>query len=185
MTFTLTALLTSCGESIQFGGEEEADLANPKTHRSEGLAFAYPGNWEIDGHQNTGPFHSFFVNTPGDAIVIVQVYPIEIADDLKTFAREFSENAAFSSALGSVQDSVLTELPSQGGYAWMREEFDIEVALLRTSVPHKRLYASKDTQERRIFLILQVAGEDYSKVEKGFRLIGDSLTSESLPNKAE
>ena len=67
----------------------------------------------------------------------------------------------------------------------MREEFDIEVALLRTSVPHKRLYASKDTQERRIFLILQVAGEDYSKVEKGFRLIGDSLTTESLPNKAE
>ena len=39
--------------------------------------------------------------------------------------------------------------------------------------------------DRRIFLILQVAEEDYPKVGKGFGLIGDSLTSESMPNKAE
>ena len=135
MTFTLTSAPDKLRRKHQFGGEEEADLANPKTHRSEGLSFAYPGNWEIDAHQNTGPYIPFSRIPLGDAIVILQIYPIEIANDLKTFAREFSENAAFSSALGSVQDSVLTELPSQGGYAWMREEFDIEVALLLRPFP--------------------------------------------------
>jgi hypothetical protein len=183
---TLLALLTSCGENIPLGGEEEADLSNPKTHRSGELSFAYPGNWEIGVDQVTTSFHNLFINTPGTAIVILQTYPIEFADDLKTFAGEFSESgAAFTSALGSVKNSVLTELPSKGGYAWLREDFEMEVALLPISVPHRRLYASKDVGDRRIFLILQVAEEDYPKVGKGFGLIGDSLTSESMPNKAE
>ncbi len=65
------------------------------------------------------------------------------------------------------------------------KDFEMEVALLPISVPHRRLYASKDVGDRRIFLILQVAEEDYPKVGKGFGLIGDSLTSESMPNKAE
>lgn len=183
---TLLALLTNCGENIQLGGEEEADLSNPKTHRSGELSFAYPGNWEIGVDQVTTSFHNLFINTPGTGIVILQSYPIEFTDDLKTFAGEFSESgAAFASALGSVKNSVLTELPSKGGYAWLREDFEIEVPLLPISVPHRRLYASKNVGERRIFLILQVAEEDYPKVGKGFGLIGDSLTSESMPNKAE
>ena len=65
------------------------------------------------------------------------------------------------------------------------EDFEIEVALLPMSVPHRRLFASKDFGEHRIFLILQLAEEDYTKVGKGFGLIGDSLTRESMPNKAE
>lgn len=186
MIFTLVGLVTNCGENIQLGGEEEADLSNPKTHRSGDLSFAYPGNWEIGVDQVTTSFHNLFINTPGTGIVILQTYPIEFADDLKTFAGEFSESgAAFASALGSVKNSVLTELPSKGGYAWLREDFEMEVALLPISVPHRRLYASKDVGDRRIFLILQVAEEDYPKVGKGFGLIGDSLTSESMPNKAE
>ena len=84
-----------------------------------------------------------------------------------------------------MKNRVTTELPSKGGFAWLREDFEIEVALHPMSVPHRRLFASKDFGERRIFLILQVVEEDYPKVRKGFGLIGDSLTRESMPNKAE
>ena len=167
---------------LLFGcGEKQPDLSNSKTHRSGDIAFDYPGNWKITEDSLTATIHNLFVETPGDAIVIIQSYPVGMAKELKALSKDFSESAAHSTPLGSMEKSAFAELPKQWGYDWIAEDFDI--VFLGESVPHKRLYGSKEVVDRQIFLILQVPEADYQKVEKGFHLIGNSLTSDRKKNK--
>ncbi len=52
--------------------------------------------------------------------------------------------------------------------------------MLGQSIPHRRLYASKELGSRRVFLIFQVSTEDYAKTGQGFRLIYTSLRSSEI-----
>jgi hypothetical protein len=66
-------------------------------------------------------------------------------------------------------------MPNSDGYEWILENFTID--LLGESIPHRRLYGTKELGGRKIFLIFQVASEDYAKVESGFQLIWNTLSS--------
>lgn len=165
---TLLGLLGGCGEP-------HADLSKPKTHQSGAITFDYPKNWRIT-EESVGPeIHYLIVETPGDAIVILQSYPTGEAYDLTAFCKEFSESAATETPMGRMAKSRFADIPDAGGYDWIVEDF--VVTLLGESVPHRRLYGTKDIGDRQVFLIFQVATEDYSKAEAGFQLIRDSLRS--------
>ena len=170
----LIGLLYGCGE-------KHPDLSNSITHQLGEIIFDYPGNWKVAEDSITATIHNLIIETPGDTIVIIQSYPLEMGVDLKALSREFSESAAHSIPLGSINKSVFSKRPKQWGYDWIAEDF--ESVFLGEAIPHKRLYGSKEVGESQIFLILQVPAEDYQKVEKGFHLIANSLSGERQKNK--
>lgn len=172
-TLTLIGLLFGCGE-------KQPDLSNLITHQSGDIVFDYPGNWKVTEDSITATIHNLFVETPGDAIVIIQSYPLEMVQDLKSFSKDFSEGASLGTPLVSINKAPFSGLRKKWGYDWISEDF--EIVLLGESVPHKRIYGSKEVGDRQIFLILQVPEADYQKVEKGFYLIVNSLTGDRKNN---
>ena len=156
-------------------GEPQADLSTPKTHKSGAITFDYPKNWKITEDSVTPEIHYLFVETPGDALVILQSYPTSDADTLAEFSEEFSESATTETPIGTIAKSTFAAIPDSDGYSWIEEDFAID--LLGESVPHRRLYGTRKIGGRQVFLIFQVATEDYSKAETGFQLIRDSLRS--------
>ena len=162
----LLSLLVGCFE-------ETADLTNPKEYNSNQIFFEYPKNWEISGDSFTPAIHNLFVETQGDALVIFQSYQSELAEDLETFSKSFSESTQMETPLGEISQSELKTIPQKGGFEGIEETFDISI--LGISVPHKRIFLSKKIADRQVFLIYQVAIEDESQTETGFNLIRDTL----------
>lgn len=162
------SLFTGCGEPL-------ADLSTPNTHKSGVLTFNYPKNWKITEDSVTPEIHYLFVETSGDALVILQSYPTGDANTLAEFSKKFSKSAATETPIGVIAKSTFAAIPDSEGYSWIGEGFDMN--FLGVSVPHRRIYGTKKIGGRQVFLIFQVATEDYSKAETGFKLIRDSLQS--------
>jgi hypothetical protein len=156
-------------------GEPQADLSTPKTHKSGAITFEYPKNWKITEDLVTPEIHYLFVETPGDALVILQSFPTGDADTLAEFSEQFSESAAKETPIGTMAKSTFAAIPDSDGYSWIGEDFGIN--LLGDSTALRRLYGTKNIGGRQVFLIFQVATEDYRKAEIGFQLIRDSLRS--------
>ena len=111
---------------LLFGcGEKQPDLSNFITHQSGEIVFDYPGNWKVTDNSLTATIHNLFVETPGDAIVIIQSYPLEMAQELKSFSEDFSESASLGTPLVSINKAAFVELPKQWGYDWISEDFEI------------------------------------------------------------
>ncbi len=170
-------LLTLC----VWGGcpEPPADVANPKSHASGPCTFNYPQNWEITDDEFAADFHYVFVETPGDAIVILQSYPLDQEEDLAGYAEVFSANAAAETPIGEMSESVFSERSTAHGYNWVVEE--LAISFLGETIPHRRVYGGREFGGRQVFLILQVATEDYAMIEPGFHLIRDSLDGPAQP----
>lgn len=170
---SLFALSTLC---LLVGcSEPPADLSNPKSHTSGPFTFEYPQNWVITDEEFDAEFHYVFVETPGDAIVILQSYPLDQEEDLAGYAEQFSASAAAETPVGEMSESVFSELSTAHGYNWVVEEFAI--SFLGETIPHRRVYGATEFGNRQVFLILQVATEDYAMIEAGYQLIRDSLYS--------
>ncbi len=163
-------------------GEPKADLSTPKTHTSGAITFNYPKNWKITEDSVTPEIRYLFVETPGDALVILQSYPAGEASNIEVFSKKFSESTSAETPIGEIAKSTFTDIPDSGGFNWIAENF--EISLLGHSVPHRRLYGTKEIGGRQVFLILQVATEDFSKAEPGFQLIRDSLQSSPKAEQA-
>ena len=164
-TLLITTIFTGCGEP-------KADVSTPQTHSSGAITLDYPKNWKITEESITSGIHSFFIETNGNALVIFQSYPAEDADDLPVFSKSFSY-AATETPVGKIAGATFAGLPNEDGFEWILEDFTIN--LLGESIPHRRLYGTKDVGGKRLFLILQVASEDSAKIESGFQLIRKSL----------
>ena len=162
--------------------EQTVDISIPKGYDSNQISFKYPKNWEITQDYHTPAVHNLFVKTAGDALVILQSYQSDLSEDLESFSKSFSESSRTDTPIGKASLGYKREessghkfenIPKEGGYEWIREQF--EISLLGVSVPHRRIYGTKKIADRQIFLIFQVATEDYSKTEPGFRLIRETL----------
>ena len=153
--------------------EQAADLTNPKEYNSNQIFFKYPKNWEISVDTSTTAIHNLFVETKGEAMVIYQSYPSDMAEDLNTFSKSFSEGAQTENPIGEISQSELKIIPKKSGFEGIEETF--EVSILGVSVPHKRIFLSKKIADRQVFLIYQVAIEDHPKTFLGLNLIRDTL----------
>jgi hypothetical protein len=168
LVFT-TLFLAGCGEP-------KADLASPKSFRNEPVSFRMPGNWHVEEQMHESGVHHFSIETEGDAIVIVQVYPENMADDLKTLAKSFSEETAKAIPMGKMSGHVFSDLPEVEGWQGMKETLNMRLATV--DIPHTRLYFSRTFGERRCFVICQVSTEDMDKVKSGFDLVRSSVVIE-------
>ena len=153
---------------------EAADLTEPKEYNSSQIFFKYPKNWEISLDSNTTAFHNIYMQTQGEAMVIYQSYPSDMAESLKTFSKDFSEKMTQTEVpLGEISKSELKAIPQVAGFEGIEETFDISI--IGISVPHKRIFLSKKIADRQVFLIYQAAIEDHPQTESGFNLIRDTL----------
>jgi hypothetical protein len=164
-TLLITILFMGCGEP-------KADVSTPKTHSSGAITLDYPKNWKITEESITSGLHSFFIETNGNALVVFHSYPAEDADELPVFSKSFSD-AATETPIGKIADATFATLPNEDGFDWILEDYTMN--FLGESIPHRRLYGTKDIGGKRLFLILQVAAEASAKVESGFQLIRKSL----------
>ena len=121
--------------------EEAADLTNPKEYNSNQIFFKYPKNWEISADTSTTAIHNLFVETQGEAMVIYQSYPSDMADDLNTFSQTFSESAQTETPIGEISQSELKTIHEEAGFEGIEETF--EISIFGVSVPHKRIFLSK------------------------------------------
>tara|TARA_R110002096_G_scaffold200639_9_gene384690 strand:- start:1415 stop:2122 length:708 start_codon:yes stop_codon:yes gene_type:complete len=171
-TLLLVSLLLGCGEP-------QADLTTPNTHRSGTIAFEYPKNWRITDEAVKPEVQYIIVETPGDALVVLQSFPAVDAILLEDFASAFSERSAAETPIGKVEESTFTLLPEGSGFRWIQEEFSM--SLLGESILHRRLFGARQIGERKVFLIFQVATEDLDRALPGLELIRDSLRGAEVP----
>lgn len=163
------AFLSSCGEP-------KADLANPKQFRKEPLTLRLPGNWQVEDEMHEGGLHHISIETPGDAMVIVQIYPESMADDLNDYAKAFSEETAKAIPMGTMSGQIFTDLPDVEGWKAMKETLNMRLATV--NIPHTRFYYARTFGEQRCFVICQVSTEDLDKVTSGFELVRGSVAIE-------
>ena len=170
--------LLSCLFWIIGCGEPEPDISSPQTHTSGSITFNYPKNWNITQDSVMPGIQNLFIETPGDALVILQVYSLRELDDLATFSKSFSDSASQEIPVGEMSNSTFKDMPNEGGYERIVEDF--EISILGESIPSRRLYMSKEVAGGKALMILQVATEDFTKVKVGFDLISNSLQGNQI-----
>ena len=60
-------------------GERNAATDNPTSYSKAGLEFEYPGNWTVTEDTQQAGLRFLIVESPGDAVVIIQIYPTDDA----------------------------------------------------------------------------------------------------------
>lgn len=173
MKILFIALLFGAGLLLAGCGERKADVAKPRTYEKDGLTFLYPGNWKIDDDQQSEGIRHVSLTTSGDALVVVQMFPVGIARSLEEYATTFAKEASAAVPMGKMTGSKFTPQPEADGYACMKETFSVE--LMGQSLPHVRYYRSRDFSGQRCFLLCQVSEEDLADVEEGFKQVAKSL----------
>jgi len=118
-----------------------------------------------------------FVESPGNAIVVVQLQPPDTAPALTEFGRTFARSAADGTPVGVVGASTFAEPEEEDGWEVLRERFTI--SLMGESVPHTRVFRRRVMDGRVCFLVSQVADEDRARVRRGFEEVVRSLRYEA------
>ena len=174
--------VATCGGLAVFlqsilGGEEIAAVESPNVYEMNGVQFEYPGNWTVTEDTQVAGFRYLFVESPGDALVVVNLYPIGALSGVEDFARQFAGQTKSEIPFGTVSDSRFGSVERIGRYDGLAEEFGIEVA--GESVAHVRLYRYITVGETACFLVAQTATEDRDKVAGGFELVFQSFSFDS------
>jgi hypothetical protein len=155
-----------------FGCEKAADISSPAIYKKRSIHFSYPKNWKITEDAEQKDTRYIFIESPGDAIFIIQIYPKQDAISLNEFAEWFSAQTEQENSIGNINKSSLSAVEKSLYSAktkGIKEKFSI--ALLGMQVPHIREYYSIDSGNKIAFLVSQTATEDLNKVEVGFNLI--------------
>lgn len=166
LLFCIALLVTGCGERV-------ADVVSPKSYEKNGVKFLYPANWRVEEDENIEGIRHLSIETHGEALLMVQFFPLEAADSLAEYVKVFSQKMAEALPTGKMTGSKFTPLPAEKGYERMKELCGMKV--LNQDVPHVRYFLSRDFGKRRCFVICQVAEEDLKKVEAGFKQVAESL----------
>jgi hypothetical protein len=159
-------LLVGCGERF-------ATTDNPRSYNKAGMGIEYPRNWKVTEDTEQAGIRNLFVETPGNAIVIIQIYSAKDAFGIKAFAQNFARSAQEETAVGNVSVSRFSSVERSNGHETLTEPFSITV--LGENVPHTRTYRRKTIDDKVCFIVAQVADEDRSKVTKGFEQIFSSF----------
>jgi hypothetical protein len=156
------------------GCEKVATVKSPKIYDKDGIHFEHPGNWKVTADSQRDDVRFLFLETPGNATVVMQIYFAIDAPDIEEFARQFSSNvqkempkylAAGSSTFAGPEDV--------SGYTSITEQ--LSISALGVEVPHIRFYKQKQFGNKIVYVICQVSNEDEDFVDIGFDQIMSSL----------
>ena len=154
--------------------EKSADTSKPVFYSSNGIAFSHPGNWTVTEDEQQEDVRFIIIESPGNALVMAQIYSIQDAVSLKEYAEWFSSEVVKETPIADTSVGKFEQfntLLNGTRLTGMRQNFSI--ALLGIDVPHTAEYYRIEKNNRVAFLISQTATEDMDKVDKGFeQLIG-------------
>ena len=167
--FYLMAILLLCTGC----GEEGARTDQPRTYSQAGLSFEYPENWAVTKDETQEGLRYLFVESPGDAILIIQLYNAGNAMGIRDYAAAFAQSAKAETPVGTLVDLAPGRVVQSGGFEMLTAPFSI--SLLGEMVPHTRTFRRKRVADRTCFIVSQVADEDRPKVDAGFELIASTF----------
>ena len=161
----LAGLFAACGE-------KPAEIENPRDYKKGKITFQYPGNWEVTEDVEQAGIRSVIIESPGDAVLILQTFPANLAPDIKTFAKIFAAELKKEVPVGEVGDSKLTPREKDSGFEVLKDNFALTLA--GEKIPHTRFFHRKKIGQTVSFIVTQVSDEDLSLVEKGFAQVVSS-----------
>ena len=173
MKLLLSFLILFCSSFFAGCGERSANVDAPQVYDRDGVRFDYPGNWDITADQQMEALRYVLVESPGNALVIMQIYPIEDALTLLEFAEGFAASMKEEIEMGQVGDSDFGSEVQSSKYSDIDETFSI--TLLNQKVPHQRKYRRFDYGNEICFLIFQSSEEDLGKTLQGYEQITSSF----------
>jgi hypothetical protein len=155
------------------GCERQANLKQRNTYEKDGLSFLMPANWRVTDDQDDHGFRYLSVETPGNAIIVMNVYPLDQSEPFKQYVETLIESSRKElMSLASIKKERLFEIETKledRTLAGFKSEF--VASLVGIDVPHQMVFYSFRSDARIAYVSCQVAVEDLSKVEKGFELV--------------
>lgn len=158
------------------GCYDRADVSSPSEYRRENITFLYPDNWEVTQDVDRNDFRYLFVESPGDAIMIIQIYMKEDALSLRDFVEQFAGKTKQEIPLGKTDNnyiSTVVKTTATGPKTGLRERFALVIG--DTQIPNIREYFRLEMKNKGIFLISQTPEVTSKRVASGFDLILESF----------
>lgn len=158
-------------------GERKADVKNAVLYNKEGVSFNLPGNWAVTEDEEDDGIRYLFVETPGDALVVIHVFAnIDEAPRLEDYADFFVQESMNNMPVGSRSRGLITEIhKTLGDKAFHGYRNAFTATFVGQEYPHTVEFFSVSSSDRSAYLTTQVADEDLPKVEKGFEQIISSF----------
>ncbi len=182
MTNMKIFLLTICALLLfgLFSYEKSADTSSPIKYEKENVSFSYPQNWKVTEDVRQQDLRYIFIESPGDAIFIVQIYSKNDAVPFNEFVKWFSSQCNEEMPFGKMEENTYSKVEKttlgKGMKGRIKENFSI--TLLGQKIPHLREYYTMDSNNEVAFLVSQTSTEDMSKTKPGFDLILSSFVIE-------
>jgi hypothetical protein len=155
-------------------GEGSSDPVAPKHYSEGGLNFDYPGNWSVTRDTVAEGVHHLTINSPGNAVISIYLFPDEVAPRIEEFAHTLSSSITDDDLMmGSLGESTFGPVELVGAYESLSEKFS--VTAMNEFITHTRNYRRKALGDRIGLTMDQVADEDRPKVKGGFEMIYASL----------
>ena len=158
------------------GCEKTADISSPVKYEKDNISFSYPKNWKVTEDVVQQEVRYLFVESPGDAMFVAQIYAKPDAVSLSEFVEWFSSHSKEEIPIGNISESSFSDIEETAFSPGIKESFSVSV--LGGKVPHIREYYIRESSKKVAFLIAQAATEDLGKVEPGFNLILSSFIIE-------
>ncbi len=154
-------------------GETRAKTGQPRGYEHDGLSFEYPGAWEVSADVEDEAVRYVLLESPGEAILLVQVYPAAEAMGLEAFAAAFSESALEEPHGAGIGVSSFGKVEMKQGMEGLAEYFTVRMD--EQSLPHTRHYRRYPAGDRVCFLIGQAPDEEEAEMIEGFHLVFSSF----------
>ncbi|MEZ8932221.1 MULTISPECIES: hypothetical protein [unclassified Vibrio] len=154
--------------------EKPADMNNQLKYEKDGLSFSYPANWEVTEDFVNEDVRFVFVESPGYAIIKIEVYPTDQSFELKEFVELDIEARikAIPSILNLGSDNEIKEAKTFiNGTEFNGFKYEFNISVVNIDVPHVSESYSFASLEKVAYLTNQVATEDLEKVTGGFKQV--------------
>jgi len=158
------------------GCEMQADLKNTVEYRDSDISFTLPGNWNITKNVDNGGVRYLIIETSGEAILTLNIFPIEGSRPLKEFMENMVADMTNNFPFGKRNKGAIIEVETVvDGRIFKGYENQFIVTLLGVEVPHLSYFYYQESDSRVAYLSAQVVLEDIDKVQEGFELTLSSL----------
>lgn len=154
--------------------EKQADMKNQLKYEKDGLSFSYPANWEVTEDIENENVRFIFVESPGDAIIKIEVYPTEQSFELKEFVKLDVEALIkeIPSILALDSDNKIEEIKTSiKGVEFNGYKHEFNISVVNIDVSYVSEFYSFPSLKKVAYLTNQVATEDLEKVNGGFKQV--------------
>ena len=157
---------------LMVGCERQADLTNVQKYAKDGVSFSIPGNWKVTEDKSDNGFRYLIVETSGNALLAVNIYPKEHSIALRKHVEDMIEFSIKEMPFGTRTKGTVSEVKSSfEGRTLHGYKNEFVISLTGVNVPHEGVFYSFNSDLQIAYVSSQVATEDFSKVKNGFELV--------------